>query len=163
MGLLVVMVLLEDKQYLEREDCDVPIFGFPCFAIGSDLRGLCQPDQRVKWRLTVSSEGLRELYEDHPSPFTIFHHHGHLRTVCSWFRGIPTIPIIWVIIEHNLIKYPNDVIWIILSEGIPWCNRSLESGRKDLKVGMMRKGLLASENVLKPINHFPALKNELIN
>jgi hypothetical protein len=110
MGRLVVMVLLEDKQSLGREDCDVPIFGFPCFAVGGDLWGLCQPDQRVKWRLTVSSEGLRELYEAQPSPFTIFHHQDHFRTVRSWFHGIPTIPIIWVIIEHNLIKYTNGVI-----------------------------------------------------
>jgi len=52
-----MMVFLEEKQSLGREDCDVPIFGCPCFAIGGDLRGLCQPNHRVKWRLTVSSEG----------------------------------------------------------------------------------------------------------
>jgi hypothetical protein len=43
--------------------CDVPIFGFCCFAVGGDPRGLCQLDQTDKWGLTVSSEGLRELYE----------------------------------------------------------------------------------------------------
>jgi hypothetical protein len=107
--------------------CDVPIFGFPCCAVGGNLWGLCQPDQRVKWRLKISSEGLRELYEAHPRPFTIFHHRDDFRTVRSWFHGIPTIPVIWVIIEHNLIQYTNGVIRIILSERIPWCNISLES------------------------------------
>jgi hypothetical protein len=99
--------------------------------------------------LSVSSEDLEELYEAQSSPFTIFHHQDHLCAFCSWFHGILTIPIIWVIIEHNLIKYTNDIIHIILVEGIPQCNSSLESGQKTLKVGMMRKGLLTSENVLK--------------
>jgi len=106
---------------------------------------------------------LRELYEAQPSPFTKFHHQDHFLTVCSWFHGILTIPIIWVIIEHNLIKYTNGVIQIMLSEGIPWCNSSLDLRQKYLKVGMMRKGLSTSENVLNSINHFPTLKMELIN
>jgi hypothetical protein len=43
------MELLEDKQYLGREDCNVPIFGFPCSTFGDDFRGLCQPiDRRVR-------------------------------------------------------------------------------------------------------------------
>ena len=100
----------------------------------------------------MSSKGLRELYEVQHSPFTISHHHDHFHTVRSWFHGILMIPLIWVIIEHNLIKYTNGVIRIILSEGIPWCNSSLELGQKDLKVGMMRKGLPTFGNVLKSIN-----------
>jgi hypothetical protein len=36
--------------------------------------GLCQPDQRGKLMLPVSSRGLEELYEAQPSPFIIFHH-----------------------------------------------------------------------------------------
>jgi hypothetical protein len=69
--------------------------------------------------LSVSSEDLEELYEAQPSPFTIFHHRDHFRTVRSWFRGIPTILVIWGIIEHNLIKCTKGVIWIILFEGTP--------------------------------------------
>jgi hypothetical protein len=38
-----MMALLEDKQSLGREDCNVPSFGFPCFIVGGDLMGLCQP------------------------------------------------------------------------------------------------------------------------
>jgi hypothetical protein len=40
----VVMALLEDKQSLGREDCNVPIFGFPLLAVRGDFMSLCQPD-----------------------------------------------------------------------------------------------------------------------
>jgi hypothetical protein len=39
----VMMALLEDKQSLGREHCNVPIFGFPCFTVGGDLMSLCEP------------------------------------------------------------------------------------------------------------------------
>jgi hypothetical protein len=51
----VVVALLEDKQSLGREDCNVPIFGFPCSTVRGDLVSLCHPGQRSKTRLTVSS------------------------------------------------------------------------------------------------------------
>jgi hypothetical protein len=74
--------------------CNVPIFGFPCSAVGDDFQGLCQPRQKGEVMLSVSLEDLVELYEGQPSPFTIFHHRDHFRTVCSCFRGISTIPVI---------------------------------------------------------------------
>jgi hypothetical protein len=55
---------------------------------------LCQPDQRGKMRLIMSSGDLEGLYGAQTSPFTIFHHQDHFRTVRSWFRGIPTISVI---------------------------------------------------------------------
>ena len=58
-----VMEFLEDKQSLGREGRNVPIFGFPCFAVGGDLMGLCQLEQRGKCRLTGGSGELEELYE----------------------------------------------------------------------------------------------------
>jgi hypothetical protein len=88
------MALLEDKQSLGREDCNVPIFGFPCLAVRGDFMSLCQPDQRSKMRITVSSGNLEELYGAQASPFTIFHHQDHFHTVRFWFRGIPTISVI---------------------------------------------------------------------
>jgi hypothetical protein len=87
-----VMALLEDKQSLGREDCNVPIFGFPCFTVGGDLMGLCQPGQRGKWRLTGGSGELEELYEAQPSPFTLFHHQDHFCTVRSWFVAFRRFP-----------------------------------------------------------------------
>jgi hypothetical protein len=43
-----VMELLEDKQSLGREDCNVPIFGFPCSIVRCDLVILCRPTKGVK-------------------------------------------------------------------------------------------------------------------
>jgi hypothetical protein len=40
----VMMALLEDKKYLGRTNCNVPIFGFPYIAFVDELMGLCQPD-----------------------------------------------------------------------------------------------------------------------
>jgi hypothetical protein len=69
-------------------------FAYSCnFDFDDKLIGLCQPSQRGKWRLTGSSGELEELHEAQPSPFTLFHHHDHFRTVRSWFRGIPTVPV----------------------------------------------------------------------
>jgi len=38
---MVEVAFLEYNQYLGREDYNVSIFGFPCFAVGADLMGLC--------------------------------------------------------------------------------------------------------------------------
>jgi hypothetical protein len=81
----ILMALLEDKQTLGREDCNVPIFGFPCLAVRGDLMSLCQLDQRSKMRITVSSGNLEELYGAQASPFTIFHHQDHFCTVSLGF------------------------------------------------------------------------------
>jgi hypothetical protein len=47
------MGLLEDKQSLGREDCHVPIFGFPYYAVRVTSGGLSQPSHRGE---TVISE-----------------------------------------------------------------------------------------------------------
>jgi hypothetical protein len=85
------MGLLEDKQSLGREDCHVPIFGFPYYAVRVTSGGLSQPSQRGETMSSVSSEGLDEFYGAQLSLFTIIHHQDHFRTTCSWFRCIPTI------------------------------------------------------------------------
>jgi hypothetical protein len=73
----VVMALLEDKQSLVREDCNIPIFGFSDFAIGDEFFGLCKPDQKVNLMLPLSSDGFQETYVAQPGPFIIFHHWDH--------------------------------------------------------------------------------------
>jgi hypothetical protein len=57
-----VMALLEDKQSLGREDCNVPIFGFPYSVIKGNLMSLCRPNQRSKMRLIMSACDLEWLY-----------------------------------------------------------------------------------------------------
>jgi hypothetical protein len=88
----VVILLLEDKQYLGREYCNVPIFKFHFLTVGGYLMGLCQPKHRGKSNLIVGSSELEDLYETRPIPFTICHHQDHFHTIDSWFCGIPTIP-----------------------------------------------------------------------
>jgi hypothetical protein len=66
------MAFLEDKQYLGREDCNVPIFGFLYSAVGDDFMGLCHLDQRGDLMLPVRSNGLEELYDCFIGPFIIF-------------------------------------------------------------------------------------------
>jgi hypothetical protein len=80
--------LLEDKQYLGREDCHVPIFGLPYYAVRITSGGLSHPSQRGETMSLVRSEGLDEFYGAQLSLFTIIHHQDHFRTVCSWFHCI---------------------------------------------------------------------------
>jgi hypothetical protein len=90
---MVEVALLEDKQSLGREDCNVPIFGFPYYATGVTSGGLSQPGQRGENRSSVSLEGLEEFYGAQLSLFTIIHHQNQFHIACSWFHCIPTIPV----------------------------------------------------------------------
>ena len=87
----VLMELLEDKQYLGREECHVPIFGFPYYAVRVTSGGLSQPSQRGETMSLVSSGGLDEFYGAQLSLFTIIHDHDHFHIACSWFCCIPMI------------------------------------------------------------------------
>jgi hypothetical protein len=86
-----LMGLLEDKQYLGREDFHVQIFGFPYYVVRVTSIGLSQPSQRGETMSSVISEGLDEFYGAQISLFTIIHHQDHFHTTCSWFRCIPMI------------------------------------------------------------------------
>jgi hypothetical protein len=79
------MILDSGDDSLRHYNCHVPIFGLPCYTVGDDFWGLCQPGQRGEVMLPVSSEGLEELYGAQPIPFIIFHHRDHFCTVRSWF------------------------------------------------------------------------------
>ena len=46
------------KHVIENKGCHVPIIGFPCSAIGDNLMGLCQHDQRGN----LSLGGVTHLY-----------------------------------------------------------------------------------------------------
>jgi len=76
---MVEVALLEDKQSLGREDCNVPIFRFPYYAVRVTSGGLSQPGQRGETRSSVSPGGLEDFYGAQLSLFTIIHHQGHFR------------------------------------------------------------------------------------
>jgi hypothetical protein len=83
----LIQLLLEDKQYSSREDCNVPIFGFPYVTVWD----ACQSSQLG---VIVSSGSFEELYGAQLTLFIIFHHQDPFCTTCPWFRCIPTISII---------------------------------------------------------------------
>ena len=78
------MALLEDKQSLGREDCNVPIFGFPYYTVRGGF-------MRSKMRITMGSGYLGKLYDAFGGSITIIHHQDQFRIAYSGFRCIPTI------------------------------------------------------------------------
>jgi hypothetical protein len=54
--------------------CNVPIFGFPYYAVRVTLGGLSKPGQRGENRSSVSPGGLEEFYGAQLTLFTIIHH-----------------------------------------------------------------------------------------
>jgi hypothetical protein len=99
--------------------CNVPIFGFPYYAVRFTLGGLIQPGQRGETMTSERSEDLEEFCGAQINLFTFIHHQDHFRTTCLWFRCIPKIPVKRVIIEHILIKFTKDVILGIIFEEAP--------------------------------------------
>jgi hypothetical protein len=83
----LIQLLLEDKQYSSREDCNVPIFGHyyitECYAYQSSQTGV-----------TASSRDIEGFYWARLASFIIFHHQDPFRTAWLWFRCIPTISVI---------------------------------------------------------------------
>jgi hypothetical protein len=90
--LMVEMALLEDKQSLGREDCNVPIFGSHCSVIGDDFQGLGQHDQRGSLTLPVNSKGLDGLYDAQSGSLIIFHHWDHSCAVSFGSRAFRLFP-----------------------------------------------------------------------
>jgi hypothetical protein len=74
--------------------CNVPIFGFPYYAVRFTSGGLSPPGQRGETMTSERSEGLEEFCGAQLSSFTFIHHQDHFRTTCLWFRCIPTISVI---------------------------------------------------------------------
>ena len=56
--------------------------------------------------------------------FIIINHSAQFALGSTTFRRLP---LFWVITDHTLIKYIENIIWSILYEGIPSCKSSLES------------------------------------
>lgn len=69
-------------------ECNVPIFGFPCYAVRGGFT-------RSKMRIKMGSSDLGELYEAFRGPITIIHHQDRFHTDRSEFRCISAISINW--------------------------------------------------------------------
>jgi hypothetical protein len=83
----LIQLLLGDKQYSSREDCNVPIFGHyyvtECYAYQSSQMGV-----------TMSSGVIEGFYWAQIAMFIIFHHQDPFRIAWFWFRFICTIFVI---------------------------------------------------------------------
>jgi hypothetical protein len=83
----LIQLFLKDKQFLSKEGCNFPIFGFlyvPVWEVG----------QSSQLGVIGSSGSFEEFYVAQLTLFIIFHHQDPLCTACPWFRCIPTISVI---------------------------------------------------------------------
>jgi hypothetical protein len=126
-----IWVLLEDKQFSSREDCNVP-------TLGHHHRAETYDDQSSQMDV-IASTGVFERHCGVQLAFIIiFHHYDPFRTGWLWFRSIPTISMILTILSYKLIKITEEGIWGTLLGGTSQCNSSLESGGAALQDGMAR-------------------------
>jgi hypothetical protein len=132
-GILVewIWLLLEDKQFSSREDCNVP-------TLGHHHRAETYDDQSSQMDV-IASTGVFERHCGVQLEFIIiFHHYEPFRTGWLWFRSIPTISMILTILSYKLIKITKEGIWGTLLGGTSQCNSSLESRGAALQDGMAR-------------------------
>jgi hypothetical protein len=132
-GILVewIWLLLEDKQFSSREDCNVP-------TLGHHHRAETYDDQSSQMDV-IASTGVFERHCGVQLAFIIiFHHYEPFRIGWLWFRSIPTISMILTILSYKLIKITEEGILGTLLGGTSQCNSSLESGGAALQDGMAR-------------------------
>jgi hypothetical protein len=124
-------LLLEDKQFSSREDCNVP-------TLGHHHRAETYDDQSSQMDV-IASTGVFERHCGVQLEFIIiFHHYEPFHIGWLWFRSIPTISMILTILRYKLIKITEEGIWGTLLGGTSQCNSSLESGGETLQDGMAR-------------------------
>jgi hypothetical protein len=127
----MIWLLLEDKQFSSREDCNVPTLGHHHSAEGYD-------DQSSQMEV-IASIGVIERHCGVQLAFLIiFHHYEPFRTGWLWFHCIPTISMILTILSYKSMKFTEEVILGKLLGGTSQCNSSLESGGETLQDGMAR-------------------------
>jgi hypothetical protein len=124
-----IWLLLEDKQFSSREDCNVPTLGHHHSAEVYD-------DQSSQMDVIASTGVIERHCGVHLAFLIIFHHYEPFHTGWLWFRCIPTISMILTILGYKLIKFTEEVILGTLLGGTSQCNSSLESGGETLQDGM---------------------------
>jgi hypothetical protein len=126
-----IWLLLEDKQFSSREDCNVPTLGHHYITGGYD-------DQSSQMEVIASTRIIERHFGFCLASLIRFHHYDPFRTVWLWFRCISTISMILSILNYKLIKFTEEVILGTLLGGTFQCNSSLESGGATLQDGMVR-------------------------
>jgi hypothetical protein len=126
-----IWVLLEDKQFSSREDCNVPTLGHHHSAEIYD-------DQSSQMDVIASTGVFERHCGVQLALMIIFHHYEPFRIGWLWFRCIPTISMILTILSYKLIEITEEVILGTLLGGTSQCNSSLESGGATLQDGMAR-------------------------
>jgi hypothetical protein len=126
-----IWLLLEDKQFSSREDCNVPTLGHHYITEGYD-------DQSSQMEVIASTEIIERYFGVRLASLILFHHYDPFRTGWLWFRCIPTISMILSILSYKLIKFTEEVILGTILGGTSQCNSSLESGGTRLQDRMMR-------------------------
>ena len=126
-----ISVLLEDKQFSSREDCNVP-------TLGHHHRAEIYDDQSSQMGARASIGVFERNCGVHIALMIIFHHYEPFRTGWLWFRCIPTISRILTILSYKSMEFTKEVILGTLLGGTSQCNSSLESGEATLQDGMAR-------------------------
>jgi hypothetical protein len=115
-----IWVLLEDKQFSSREDCNVP-------TLGHHHRAKIYDDQSSQMGARASTGVFERHCGVHLALMIIFHHYEPFRTGWLWFRCIPTISMILTILSYKSMEFTEEVILGTLLGGTSQCNSSLES------------------------------------
>ena len=126
-----IWVLLEDKQFSSREDCNVP-------TLGHHHRAEIYDDQSSQMDARASTGVFERHCGVHLALMIIFHHYEPFRIGWLWFRCILTISMILTILSYKLMEFTEEVILGTLLGGTSQCNSSLESGGAALQDGMAR-------------------------
>jgi hypothetical protein len=126
-----IWVLLEDKQFSSREDCNVP-------NLGHHHKAEIYDDQSSQMDAIVSTRVFERHCGVHLALMIIFHHYESFHTGWLWFCCILTISRILTILSYKSMEFIEEVILGTLLGGTSQCNSSLESGGATLQDGMAR-------------------------
>jgi hypothetical protein len=120
-----IWVLLEDKQFSSREDCNVP-------NLGHHHKAEIYDDQSSQMDAIASTRVFERHCGVHLALMIIFHHYESFHTGWLWFCCILTISRILTILSYKSMEFIEEVILGTLLGGTSQCNSSLESGGETL-------------------------------
>jgi hypothetical protein len=98
-----IWVLLEDKQFSSREDCNVP-------TLGHHHRAEIYDDQSSQMDAIASAGVFERHCGVQLALMIIFHHYEPFRIGRLWFHCIPTISRILTILSYKSMEFTEEVI-----------------------------------------------------